>query len=282
MVVELKYIEIEDLKLHAALAGPEDGVPIILLHGFPDAWFSWESQISTLTTEGFRVIAPDQRGYNRSDKPRGKENYRMELLVKDILGLAEKLNLKTFHLVGHDFGAMVAWWIAIYYPERVASLVISNVPHPKIMNDFLRSHFSQMRKSWYTFFFKIPIIPEKILRVRNWKFLSTAMAKGLSKEQRDRYRDAWSQPNAITSMINWYRAFGKKFSTKARSLKVDIPTLILWGKKDPHLSYEMAKLSVDMCTDCKLITFENASHWVHQDDPEEYNKCLISFLKGKR
>lgn len=147
MVVELKYIEIEDLKLHAALAGPEDGVPIILLHGFPDAWFSWESQISTLTTEGFRVIAPDQRGYNRSDKPRGKENYRMELLVKDILGLAEKLNLKTFHLVGHDFGAMVAWWIAIYYPERVASLVISNVPHPKIMNDFLRSHFSQMRKS---------------------------------------------------------------------------------------------------------------------------------------
>jgi pimeloyl-ACP methyl ester carboxylesterase len=279
--IDTKLIETNGIKLHTQFAGREEGEPVILLHGFPDAWFGWEQQIEALAKEGYRVIVPDQRGYNLSDKPKGKENYRMELLVQDILGLADTLEIERFYLVGHDFGAMVAWWIAIYYPERIKRMVISNVPHPKVMGKYLRKSFSQMRKSWYAFFFRIPALPERLVGVRNWKYFSSAMAKGLTEEQLNRYRESWAQPNAITCMINWYRAFGKGFTKKAKSLRVNIPTIILWGKQDPHLSYAMAEMSVDMCEECSLVTFDNASHWVHQDEPEEFNKQMISFLKQK-
>ena len=281
MTVKTKFVETNGINLQIAFAGREDGEPVILLHGFPDAWFGWEQQIDALAKEGFRVIVPDQRGYNLSDKPKGKENYRMELLVQDIIGLADSLKLDSFYLVGHDFGAMVAWWTAIYYPERIKKMVISNVPHPKVMKKYLRRSLSQMKKSWYALFFRIPALPERFVRARNWKFISSAMAKGLSEDQLNRYREAWSQPNAITSMINWYRAFGKGFTEKAKSLKVNLPTIILWGKQDPYLSYKMAEMSVDMCEDCSLVTFDDASHWVHQDEPEEFNKHMISYLKSE-
>jgi pimeloyl-ACP methyl ester carboxylesterase len=279
--ITTELIETNGINLHTAFVGIEDGIPVILLHGFPDAWFGWEKQIGALAKEGYRVVIPDQRGYNLSDKPEGKENYRMELLVQDIIGLADSLKLDKFHLVGHDFGAMVAWWIAIYYPERINRLVISNVPHPKVMKEYLRSSFSQIRKSWYAFFFRIPSIPERLVKTRNWRFLSTAMAEGLSEEQLNRYREAWSQPNAITSMINWYRAFGKGFTVKAKSLNISVPTIILWGKQDRFLSHQMAEMSVDMCESCSLITFDDASHWVHQDEPEEFNKHMITHLKSE-
>jgi pimeloyl-ACP methyl ester carboxylesterase len=279
MVFTHSFVKTNGIKLHTIFAGSEDGEPVILLHGFPDAWFGWNQQIVALANKGFRVIVPDQRGYNLSDKPTGKKSYHMEILVQDLLGLADSLNLNKFHLVGHDFGAMVAWYTAIYFPERINKLVIANVPHPNVMTDYLRRNFSQIRKSWYAFFFRIPLIPERLVRVRNWKFLSSAMAKGLTAEELNRYRNAWLQPSAMNSMINWYRMFGKKFSVKPKSLVIDLPTIILWGKQDPHLSYQMAELSTKMCNNCKLVTFETASHWVHQDEPEKFNNHLIQHLK---
>ena len=279
--LEHKFIETNGINLHVTFSGPSDGEPVIFLHGFPESWFGWENQIAFLANKGFRVIVPDQRGYNLSDKPKGKKNYHMEIIVQDLLGLADNLNLnlKSFNLVGHDFGAMVSWWTAIYYPERIKKLVISNVPHPKVMRDFVKRNFAQIRKSWYAFFFRIPKLPEIFVRARNWKFLTSALAEGLSEEQLNRYREAWGQPNAITSMINWYRMFGKKFSTKTDSFTVKVPTKILWGKQDPHISYRMAELSVSMCEKCELITFDEASHWVQHDEPEEFNKQLLKFLE---
>jgi pimeloyl-ACP methyl ester carboxylesterase len=279
MNLTFDFIEINGVKLHIVFSGPQDGEPVILLHGFPDAWFGWENQISFLASAGYRVIIPDQRGYNLSDKPRGKSNYRMELLVKDLIGLADNLKLEQFFLVGHDFGAMVAWWTALYFPERIKRMIIANVPHPKVMRDTLKKDLKQLRKSWYAFFFRIPRLPERMIRLRNWKLIASAMAKGLTEEQLNRYKEAWAQPNAIGSMINWYRAFGSKFSKKAKSFEVSVPTLILWGRKDPHLSYKMAPLSEKMCLEGQLETFEEASHWVHQDEPDRFNQSMIEFLR---
>ncbi len=281
MKVTFDYIPTNGIKLHTAFSGPKDGTPVILLHGFPDTWFGWESQIQALSSEGFRVIVPDQRGYNLSDKPKGKANYRMNILSQDILGLADTLGLDRFQLAGHDFGALVSWSIAMFSPERLNSLVIANVPHPHVMQKYLRNNFAQLRKSWYAFFFRIPKLPEKFVRRKNWNLLISAMAKGLSEEEKNRYREAWAQENAITSMINWYRAISVRSNSQSKtSSRITVPTLILWGKKDPHISYEMAQLSVDVCEDGQLITFEEASHWVHQDEPDRFNQLMIDHIKS--
>jgi len=170
------------------------------------AWFGWEAQIGPLAEAGLQVIAPDQRGYNLSDKPDGVSSYKMGTLVEDILGLADAFGYNSFHLAGHDFGAMVGWNLAMRYPERLKRLAIANVPHPAVMQNYLRTHPSQMLKSWYAFFFQLPSLPERVLKTNNWQFLISAMPDNLSKKERDRYREAWAQPKAMTSMINWYRA----------------------------------------------------------------------------
>lgn len=170
---------------------------------------------------------------------------------------------------------MVSWDIAISSPERLDRLVIANVPHPLVMQQFLRKNFAQIRKSWYIFFFKIPKLPERLARRKNWNLLMSAMAKGLSEAQQNRYREAWGQENAITSMINWYRPSFPSYI----SPQITVPTLILWGKQDQALSYDMAQLSMDFCDDGQLITFEEASHWIHQDEPNRFNQSMIDHFK---
>ncbi len=283
MEITFDYVPTNGIKLHTAFSGPKNGKPVFLLHGFPDAWFGWESQIHALASVGFRVIVPDQRGYNLSDKPKGKAKYRMNIRTQDILGLADSLDLDRFYLAGHDFGAMVSWSIAMFSPERLQCLVIANVPHPLVMQQYIRKNLAQLRKSWYAFFFRIPKLPERFVRRKNWNRLMSAMAKGLSEEERNRYRDAWAQENAITSMINWYRAVSIRSSSQesTTSIRITVPTLILWGKQDPHISYEMAQLSEAVCENWRLITFEEASHWVHQDEPDRFNKLMIDHFKNK-
>jgi pimeloyl-ACP methyl ester carboxylesterase len=261
--------------LHTAVAGTEDGEPLILLHGFPDAWFGWEAQIEPLAAAGFRVIVPDQRGYNLSDKPKGVASYQMGTLVNDILGLADTLGYERFHLCGHDFGAMVSWNLARHHSGRIKCLAIANVPHPRVMSHFLRTHPKQMRKSWYAFFFQIPSIPEWMVRMNNWQFLISAMPDDFSEDKRNRYREAWEQPGAMTGMINWYRAYMRQRYRSTAPFKIQVPTIILWGKNDPYISYEMAPLSVDLCKDGRLITFEDATHWVLHDEPEATSRLLV-------
>lgn len=275
MPLKFEHINTNGIRLHAALAGPADGEPVFLLHGFPDAWFGWEAQIGPLVGAGFRVIVPDQRGYNLSDKPKGISSYKMSILVEDILGLADALGYDRFYLAGHDFGAMVSWNIAMYYPERIKRLIVANVPHPNVMGSYLRSHPKQMLKSWYAFFFQIPKLPEWTTRMNNWRFLISAMPKAFTKEERNRYRDAWGQPGAITAMINWYRASFRGMGRSGKENKIKVSTLILWGKQDPHISYEMAPLSVEMCEEGRLITFEDATHWVLYDKPEATSRYIV-------
>jgi pimeloyl-ACP methyl ester carboxylesterase len=279
MTLRFEYLSTNRIRLHTALAGPEDGDPVLLLHGFPDAWFGWEAQIGPLAEAGFRVIVPDQRGYNLSDKPKGIASYQMDTLVDDILGLADAFGFDRFHLAGHDFGAMVGWNLARHHPDRLKRLAIANVPHPAVMRNYLRTHPSQMLKSWYAFSFQLPILPERIVRINNWQFLISAMPDDLTTKERDRYRKAWAQPDAMTSMINWYRAVLRQSRKPTVSSKIQVPTLVLWGQQDPHISYEMAPLSVDLCEAGRLITFEDATHWVMHDKPGEVSQLLIEHFR---
>ncbi len=280
MKIQSEYIETNGIRLHTTFAGPKNGKPVFLLHGFPDAWFGWEAQINALADAGFHVIAPDQRGYNLSDKPKGVASYQMNTLVADILGVADALGYERFHLAGHDFGAMVSWNLAMRHPERLKRLVIANVPHPTVMRNYLQTHLTQMLKSWYAFFFQLPRFPEWAVSVNNWHFLISAMPDDLMEVERDRYRKAWGQPGAMTGMINWYRAM-LRYSRKSTALsKIQTPTLVLWGQQDPHISYEMAPLSVELCDNGRLVTFADATHWVLHDKSKEVSQQMIEHFSG--
>jgi pimeloyl-ACP methyl ester carboxylesterase len=273
--IEYKFIRAGSINLHVAMAGPQDGEPVILLHGFPDASFGWKNQIQSLAGAGFFVIAPDQRGYNLSDKPKGKGNYRMSCLVADILGLADALHISRFNLAGHDFGGLVSWTLVDRHPERVKRLVILNVPHPKIMNEFLKTNRQQRAKSWYAFFFRLPTLPEIIVRANNWKMLASVMGKGLSEADLNNYRTAWSHPGSISAMINWYRCLFQQSPHDVPSKRIQLPALMIWGKLDPHLMWQMAPGSIALCDKGRLEYLEDATHWVHQDRPEIVNRLLI-------
>jgi pimeloyl-ACP methyl ester carboxylesterase len=279
MTQTFEYINTNGIRLHTVMTGPQDGEPVFLLHGFPEAWFGWENQVEPLLQAGFRVIVPDQRGYNLSDKPIGIDQYKMEVLVDDILGLADQLGHEKFYIAGHDFGAMVSWSLALRSPERIKRMAIANVPHPAVFRSYLKSHPAQMLKSWYAMFFQLPGLPERFVKGANWKFLIGAMPEYWEEDRYNRYREAWAQPGAITAMINWYRAtFGRRGSPR-KSNTVQPPTLIIWGKKDPHLSYQMASLSLEFCQDGQLVLFEDATHWVQHDKAMEVSQLLIEHFQ---
>jgi pimeloyl-ACP methyl ester carboxylesterase len=284
MPYETTYIETNRIKLHVVTAGPKDGQPVILLHGFPEFWYGWRKQIEPLAEAGYRVIVPDQRGYNLSDKPKGIKSYSLDKLADDILGLMDALGYKKVNLIGHDWGAVVAWALAIWHPERLHKLGILNVPHPAVMLNFLRrGDPEQLRRSWYVFAFQIPWLPEYFLRRNNWRN-AVRVLRGSGKihtftnEDIAEYKGAWSQPGAMTAMVNWYRAAARYLPKMLKDGRVKIPTLMLWGMQDVALSHRMARLSVDYCDDGKLVFFEDATHWVQHDEAEAVNQLLIEFL----
>jgi pimeloyl-ACP methyl ester carboxylesterase len=280
MELEHSYIETNGIRLHIVQAGPKSGVPVVLLHGFPEFWYGWRKQIPALVEAGCRVIVPDQRGYNLSDKPKGVKNYGVSTLVDDIVGLIDALEYEKVNLVGHDWGAVVAWTLAIKYPERLHKLGIMNVPHPAVMRRFLTRDFEQIRRSWYVFLFQLPWIPEAGMRQNNWRGAERSL-RGSGKihtftnEDIAMYKEAWSQPGAMTSMINWYRAV---IQHMPKDFRIKVPTLMMWGMKDFALSHRMARPSMDYVDEGNLILFPEATHWVQLDAAEEVNHYLIDFL----
>jgi pimeloyl-ACP methyl ester carboxylesterase len=286
MQLEHTYLSANGIKLHVVQAGPKSGVPVVLLHGFPEFWYGWRNQIPALAQAGCRVIVPDQRGYNLSDKPKGVKNYRIDELVKDILGLIDALDYQKVNLIGHDWGAVVAWTLAILHPERLHRLGIMNVPHPAVMRRFLTRDLEQIRRSWYIFFFQLPWLPERFMSANGWRGAVSAL-RGSGKihtftnEDIARYKEAWSQPGAMTSMINWYRAVIRHMPKLPKEPRVRVPTLMMWGLKDFALSRRMARPSMDYVDDGNLILFPEATHWVQHDEAEAVNHYLLDFLFDK-
>ena len=206
--IELRegYANVGDQRLHYVEAG--DGPLIVLLHGFPEFWFGWRLQIAPLAAAGFRVVVPDTRGYNLSSKPEGFENYGVDLLADDIQGLIGELGAEQAFLVGHDWGGSIAWTIAMNHPEVVDRLAILNAAHPRRLSEGLH-HPSQLRKSWYFFFFAVPGLPEDVVHARDWHFFRHFLHDAnpaYTPQEIERYIEAWSQPGAAAGMINYYRA----------------------------------------------------------------------------
>jgi epoxide hydrolase 4 len=284
MDLEHSTIKTNGIRLHVVQAGPKSGIPIMLLHGFPEFWYGWRKQIPTLAAAGCRVIVPDQRGYNLSDKPKGIKEYRTDTLVEDIVGLIKALDYEKVNLVGHDWGALVAWVLAIKYPERLHRLGIINVPHPAVMKRFLQRDFEQMRRSLYALFFQLPWLPEAMLRTGNWRVASSGLRRsgrsnGFTDEDIEKYKAAWSQPSAMTSMLNWYRAAVRYQPEITNGMRVSVRTLILWGVQDLALSRRMARPSLDYCDEANLIFFPDASHWVQHEEADELNRQLLEFIR---
>ena len=283
MELEHSYIETNGIRLHVVQAGPKSGTPVVLLHGFPETWRCWIRQLPALAQAGCRVIIPDQRGYNLSDKPSGIKNYRVEELSRDILGLIDALEYEKVNLIGHDWGAAVAWSLGIQHPERLHRLGILNVPHPAVMKQFLRRDLEQLRRSWYIFFFQLPWIPEAALRAQRWHRMIRALRDSgkentFTDEDIENYQAAWSQPGAVTAMINWYRAAARYQIHSSEDTCVKVPTLMLWGMKDFALSHRMARPSIDYCQEGRLLFFPEATHWVQRDEAEEVNRHLLEFV----
>lgn len=273
------YIETNGIKLHVMIAGPSSGEPVILLHGFPEFWFGWHQQIEPLAEQGYRVIVPDQRGYNKSDKPAGVKAYRVEELVADVIGLIDALGYDKVRLVGHDWGGAVAWATVLAHPQRVQQLVIANLPHPTVFYNYVRSRPEQMLKSWYIGFFQLGGLAETALSANHYAVMANELKKIASlREVINRYQDAWSQTGALTAMLNWYRAVVQYMPALPADDIVEVETLILWGKRDAYLSHHMAQPSVEKCPNGKLILFELASHFVQHDAPMQFNRHLLDFF----
>ena len=270
--------------LHAVRTGHRDGPPIVLLHGFPEFWYGWRHQIGPLAAAGFNVVALDQRGYNTSDKPPHVRDYNLDRLVADVDSVIVSLGVDRAAVVGHDWGGIVAWWLAATRPERVSRLVILNAPHPAVMRRALRTDPLQMLRSWYAFFMQIPRLTEWMSRLGNWHGTTRALRQSsrpgtFTDEDFAHYRQAWSQPGAFTAMVNWYRAAMRSPPHPWADPRVHVPTLVLWGGRDKFIRRKYAEKSVAMCDDGRLELFADATHWIQHEEAGRVNERILDFLR---
>jgi pimeloyl-ACP methyl ester carboxylesterase len=278
-----RMVEVEPgVRLHCVEAG--EGPLVVLLHGFPEFWYSWRRQIPALVEAGFHVLAPDMRGYDLSDKPRGIQAYTTEILARDVARLVDACDAQRASVVGHDWGAGVAWSFAMLYPERLERLAILNVPHPLRFQRGLRT-LRQLRKSWYIFFFQVPWLPEALARVTNYAFLRQALRGGaqrgsFSPEDIERYVEAIARPGALTAATNYYRALLRYGLRSMRRLRrIDAPVLVIWGERDRYLGLELAEPDPAWVPNARVERLANATHWVQNDQPERVNQLLLEFLR---
>ena len=280
------YAEVgEGVRLHYVEAG--DGPLIVLLHGFPEFWYGWRLQIAPLAEAGFRVVAPDTRGYNLSSRPKGVGAYSAAKMAADIRGLIQERGAESALVVGHDWGGTIAWTLAMNHPEVVDRLAILDAAHPRTLSKGLFTP-RQLKRSWYFFFFQLNGLSEGAVRADNWRFFRRFLRDArppYTDEEMARYIEAWSQPGAATAMINYYR-FSVRQSPKAAKAairKISAPTLVIWGQQDRYLGQKLAETNRDDVPNLERVEhLPNASHWVHHDQAERVTKLLIDFFAPAR
>lgn len=283
--VEHHYIRVNGIRMHYVRAG--SGPLLVLLHGFPEFWYSWRYQIPALCSH-FTVVAPDLRGYNETDKPPFVWDYRVDVLLKDVRELIRVLGYEQAVIVGHDWGGQLAWYMGIHYPEYVDRLVVMNVPHPVLFADALHFNPSQMIKSAYVSFFQLPVVPELLIVANDYELLertlreSAARDDTFSDEDILAYKQALSKRGALTAALNWYRAYvsmGGNLKTFFGSRKhVDAPTLLVWGEQDTFLGQEITRDTGKYVPDLHICYLPQCSHWVQQECPDAVNRCILEFL----
>jgi len=279
---EEQQMTVNGVNLHIVQAGPIEGPLVILLHGFPEYWYSWQRYIQPLVEAGYRVWVPDQRGYNLSSKPEAISDYALDALARDITGLMDAAGRKQARIIGHDWGGTVTWWLAMQAPERVERAVIINSVHPMVWMQSLRRSPAQFFRSWYVRFFQLPRLPEALLRRNDWAALAQVLTGSsrpgtFSQEDLALYRAAWNQPGAITGMLNWYRAILKQ-NMKGADGRVRVPVELIWGARDPAAGVELAHQSIALCDQGHLALIEDASHWVQHEQPERVQQLITRFF----
>jgi epoxide hydrolase 4 len=283
-LVEHRYADLGDVRLHYVEAG--EGPLVVLLHGFPQFWYMWRFQIPALAEAGFRVVAPDLRGYNLSEKPRGVRSYRVELLARDVERLILACGEESAVIVGHDWGAAVAWVTAMMHPGRVKQLGILNVPHPeRFARGLLRP--AQLLRSSYMFFFQVPRLPENALAARDFASLRYALRnepvrpRAFTYEDIELYVEALARPGALTAALNYYRALFRRNPLKARTLlrRIEEPVMVIWGERDRYLGKELAEPDPSWVPNLRVERLPDASHFVAEDRPDEVNFLLLEFLR---
>lgn len=277
------YADVGEIKLHYAKAGAGDKL-VVLLHGFPEFWYSWRHQIVALSDE-YTVVAPDMRGYNLSDKPSNKSDYTIDHLVGDVVGLIRHFGREKAAVIGHDWGASVAWAMAMKKPEMLWKLGALQVPPIPIWKRNQTS--KQFLASWYMFFFQLPGLPEKVFNKNDHAALvksltgSTATPDVFSDDEIAEYKQAWSQPGAATAMLNYYRAniMKRMFGKSATPAKISVPTLFIYGEKDkavlPQTVAGVGDMVAGLYTEHRI---SNSGHWVQQEARDEVTAVIKQFL----
>ncbi|SDM53960.1 Pimeloyl-ACP methyl ester carboxylesterase [Halogranum gelatinilyticum] len=281
---------VNDVRLHYVEAGEEHDETVVLLHGFPEFWYSWHEQIPALADE-YHVVVPDLRGYNRSEKPIGVDAYRMSELTADVVELIQEFG-DDAHLVGHDWGGGIAWNVAARHADVVKTLSVLNAPHPEAFREEIRRNPEQRRKSWYMAFFQLPKLPEWGLTRRNCAALDEVFetsTDALSDADLDRYKEAFATPGAATAAVNYYRSILRE-EVKARipfvsgdvaSGEVDVPTLLLWGEDDLALVPELTAVD-EWVPDLTVRRIPDASHWVQLDAADRVSEELLAHVGANR
>ncbi|AXF57158.1 alpha/beta fold hydrolase [Salicibibacter kimchii] len=268
-------VKVNDLSFNVVEKGT--GPAVLLLHGFPDSWYVWRHQIPTLADAGFRVIAPDQRGFGASDKPEEPGDYLMPTLVNDVMGIIDALGEKRVHVIGHDWGAMVGWMLAGIYPKRVERFVALSLGHPTKFTEF---SVEQLEKSWYIFLFQFKDAAEKMLTKNDW-----ALFRKWTRhhEETEKQKNELSRPGALRAGLNWYRANLAPETLPAMPLQVPditVPTMGVWSDGDALLTEGQMKQSYEHITGpWRYDKVDHASHWLQLDQPETINQILIDYLK---
>lgn len=281
--IAIRWVEANGLTFEVAEAG--EGPRLALcLHGFPELHYSWRHQIPALAQMGYRVWAPNLRGYGGTDRPTGKAAYRLENLAADVAALIEASGAEEVTLIAHDWGAIVAWYFSIKQVRPLKALVILNVPHPLCGRREMKN-WRQLKKSWYIFFFQLPRLGEKMLgrdhavpiaRI----FRDSAVNKHrFTSAEVEPYRAAAARPGALTAMLNYYRALVQLPDIRAiGDGRVDVPTLMLWGERDVAIDIRVLDGTDQFVPDLTVRRFPHASHWVQQDIPDEINAALQEWL----
>lgn len=276
------YIQTNGIRLHYVTQG--EGPLMILLHGFPEFWYSWRHQIEAFS-EDYKVVAIDMRGYNNSDKPKDKSAYALAELIKDVEGVVRGLGYERCVLVGHDWGGAIAWAFAYAYPQMLDRLIVLNLPHPAKFAEGLRTP-QQLLRSWYIALFQLPLLPEWLLQANHYAairsvFKSQAVnPEAFTEEDLDAYVAAAAKPGALTSMLNYYRsAFNSEGFLNQTWGVLQVPTLMIWGENDAALGKELTYGTQDLVSDFEIRYIPQCSHWVQQEQPALVNQYMQAFLE---
>lgn len=277
---------VNGVTLHVVEAGSEGDPLLVLLHGFPEFWWAWRHQITPFAQAGYHVVVPDMRGYNKSSAPQDVSAYVLDTLTADVVALADAYGASRFHLVGHDWGAVIGWWVAARYPQRLNRIVLMDGPHPDVLARQAMRHPTQALRSTYVAFFQLPWVPEATLGAFNFAGLratvqSSAKPHAFEPGDLDHYVEAWSHPGSLTGMLNYYRALRERKRPKDDA-RLAMPTLILWASDDSFLERHVAEAGLALCDDGRLEFVEGASHWLHLEQPERINRRILDFLGGSQ